>query len=100
MSELVLLLRADADIQTAFERYEEWQEGRGVVFLRHLDAAFELLRGHPETAPVFKNGHRRLLVAGFPFGIFYSLEGNRIVVAGVSDLRQDPEAILRRLGLH
>lgn len=99
MSELILLLRADADIQVAFERYEEWQEGRGVVFLRHLDAAFELLRAHPEIAPVFKHGHRRLLVAGFPFGIFYSIEGNRIVVAGVSDLRQDPEAILRRLGL-
>ena len=99
MNELILLLRADADIQAAFERYEEWQEGRGVIFLRHLDAAFELLRAHPEIAPVFKHGHRRLLVAGFPFGIFYSIEGNRIIVAGVADLRQDPEAILRRLGL-
>ena len=99
MSELVLLLRADADIQTAFERCEEWQEGRGVVFLRHLDAAFELLRAHPEIAPVFKHGQRRLLVAGFPFGDFYSIEGHRIVIARVADLRQDPAAILRRLGL-
>lgn len=99
MRELILLFRADADIQAAFERYEDWQEGRGVVFLRHLDAAFELLRAHPEIAPMFAHGHRRLLVTGFPFGIFYSIEGNRIVVAGVSDLRQDPGTILRRLGL-
>jgi hypothetical protein len=40
---------------------------------------------------------RRLLVQGFPFGIFYTLEGRRIIVSGVMDLRQDPKVIARRL---
>ena len=34
MTEFILLLQADLDIQTAFGRYEDHQEGRGEVFMR------------------------------------------------------------------
>lgn len=47
MTDLILLLQADHDIQTAFNRYEEFQAGRGEVFMRHLDAALTLLGQHP-----------------------------------------------------
>jgi plasmid stabilization system protein ParE len=97
VSELVFLLVADADIQSAFDFYEECQTGRGEVFMRHLDAAFGRLRTFPEIAPVFHRAYRRLLVRGFPFGVFYALEGQRVIVMGVMDLRQDPKVILRRL---
>ncbi len=98
MSELVFLFIADADIQTAYEFYEGCQTGRGEIFMRHLDAAFGRLRTFPEVAPVFFGAYRRLLVHGFPYGIFYTLEGRRIIISGVMDLRQDPSAIRRRLG--
>jgi plasmid stabilization system protein ParE len=98
VSELVFLFSADADIQTAFEFYEAIQAGRGEIFLRHLDVAFGQLRSFPEIAPVFHESHRRLLVHGFPYGIFYTIEGRRLIVSGVMDLRQDPDVILRTLG--
>jgi toxin ParE1/3/4 len=98
VSELVLLYSADADIQRAYERYEEFQEGRGTVFMLHLDAALTLLRNFPEIGPVFYRNYRRLLVSGFPHGIFYAIEGQRIVVSAVMDARQDPAVIRRRLG--
>ncbi|MEO6034496.1 MAG: type II toxin-antitoxin system RelE/ParE family toxin [Verrucomicrobiota bacterium] len=98
MSELVFLFSADADIQAGFSFYEEYQPSRGEIFMRHLDLAFGRLRTFPEIAPVFHEIYRRLLVPGFPYGIFYSIEGRRIIVAGVLDLRQDPEIIRRRLG--
>lgn len=98
MSELVFLFSADADIQTAYEFYEEYQSGRGEIFLRHLDAAFGRLRVSPEIAPFFHRAYRRLLVGNFPYGIFYTIEGRRVIVNGVLDLRQDPESIRRRLG--
>jgi plasmid stabilization system protein ParE len=97
VSELVFLLSADADIQAGFEYYEAFQARRGEVFLRHLDVAFGQLRAFPEIAPLFHQSYRRLLVHGFPYGIFYTIEGRRIIVAGVMDLRQDPESIRRRL---
>lgn len=98
MSELVFLFSADADIQTAFEFYEAFQPGRGEIFMRHLDVAFGRIRTFPELAPLFIKSYRRLLIHGFPFGIFYSIEGRRIIISGVMDLRQNPEVIRRRLG--
>lgn len=95
--ELILLLSADQDIQSAFERYESYQEGCGEVFLRHLDASLTLLRTQPLIGREVGRSHRRLLMSRFPFGVFYQVQPTRIVVNGVMDLRQDPKAIRRRL---
>ena len=65
--------------------------------MRHLDVAFGRLRTFPEIAPPIHEAHRRLLVHGFPYGVFYTIEGRRIIVAAIMDLRQDPEIIRRRL---
>jgi plasmid stabilization system protein ParE len=97
MTDLILLLQADHDIQTAFNRYEEFQEGRGEVFMRHLDAALTLLRQHPEMAPVYGGRYRRMLIRDFPYGIFYEVQPKRIVVAAIMDLRQNPETIRRKV---
>ena len=97
MTDLILLLQADQDIQTAFNRYEEFQAGRGEVFMRHLDAALTLLRQHPEIAPVYGGRYRRMLIPDFPYGIFYEVQPKRIVVGAIMDLRQDPETIQQKL---
>ena len=98
MSEIVFLLSADIDIQKAYEHYEDCQHGRGAVFMRHLDATFTHLRTFPELAPIFHRSYRRLLVPRFPYGIFYTVESGLIIITAVTYLRQDPKAILRRLG--
>ena len=66
MIDLILLLQADLDIQAAFGRYEDYQPGRGEVFMRQLDASLTLLRGNPEMAPVYAGPYRRMLVRDFP----------------------------------
>lgn len=65
--------------------------------MRHLDAAFGQLRRFPESGPVVRRNYRRLLVPGYPYGIFYTIEPRGVVVSGVMDNRQRPEAIIRRL---
>ena len=97
MTDLILLLQADLDIQAAFNRYEEYQSGRGTVFMQHLDAALTLLRQHPELAPVYAGSYRRMLIRDFPYGIFYVAQPTRLVIAAIMDLRQDPQAIRRKL---
>lgn len=97
MIELIFLLSADLDIQRAYDFHENWQEGRGDVFMRHLDAAFGQLRAFPESGPAVNRKYRRLLVPGFPFGNFYAIERRDLVVAAVLDSRQDPKEIARRL---
>ena len=97
MMDLIFLLSAEVDIQMAFNRFEEHQEARGILFMQHLDAAFTHLRHQPEIAPVYAGLYRRLLVSKFPYGIFYESQATRIIVAAVVDLRQSPRAIHRRL---
>jgi toxin ParE1/3/4 len=98
VSEIVFLLSADIEIQKAYEYYEDYQQGRGAVFMRHLEVAFTHIRTFPEIAPIFHQRYRRLLVPRFPYGIFYSIESSRIIVTAVMYLRQSREAFLRRLG--
>lgn len=95
--ELVLLLQAELDIQAAFNRYEGFQPGRGEVFMRHLDAVLTHIRQHPELAPVYGEVYRRRLIRDFPYGVFYQVQPKRVIVAAIIDLRQDPQAIRRRL---
>ena len=97
MTDLILLVQADLDIQDAFERYEDYQAGRGEMFMRQLDAALTLLRRHPEMAPVYAGLFRRMLIRDFPYGIFYQAQPTRIVVAAIMDLRQDPQIIRSKL---
>ena len=97
MIDLILLLQADADIQAAFDRYEDYQSGRGEVFLRQLDVTLTLLRRHPELAAVYAGPYRRMLMRDFPCGIFYATQPTRIVVVAIMDLRQNPGTIRRKL---
>lgn len=66
--------------------------------MRHLDMAFGHLIHFPEIGPMFQKPYRRLLIHGFPFGVFYTIENRRIIVAGIMDLRQAPNAIRKRFG--
>jgi hypothetical protein len=40
MIEIVPLLAADLDIQSAYDYYEDCREGLGTVFMHRLDEAF------------------------------------------------------------
>lgn len=95
--DLIFLLGAEADIQSTCSRLEEFQEGRGLVFMQCLDAGLTLLRHQPQVGSSYEGPFRRLLIRRFPFGIFYEAQPDRIVVAAVMDLRQGPDAIKRRL---
>lgn len=70
----------------------------GERFYRTLDFALERLRQHPQMAPVCRGDYRRLVLGPFGFGVFYTITGGRLMVGAILDLRQDPEAITRRLG--
>ena len=90
MSAVVLLQSAQADLLEIYCRH-------GEASYHLVDAALESIRQMPEIAPAYHNHFRRKLVAGTPFGIFYSVVGDRIMVSFVMDLREDPDSIQRRL---
>jgi plasmid stabilization system protein ParE len=97
MIDLILLLQADLDIQAAFNRYDDYQDGRGYVFMQQLDAALTMLRRHPQIGGLYAAPFRRLLIRDFPYGVFYDVQPTRIIVVAIMDLRQKPRSILRKL---
>lgn len=99
MSELVMLLGADSDLVELYNRFEDWRPGLGAAFDRDLQKACELVAAHPELGPRWRGSFRRLLMLHWNLGIFYDLSGQRVLVHGIMDVRQDPEYIARRLGL-
>jgi len=90
--------RADAleDFDEAFHWYEEQRPGLGLEFARDLDSHIERLPSFPRAFPVVFEGLRRAILKRFPFGLYYLLEDERIVVFGVLHLKRDILRILDR----
>ena len=88
---------ADADLQEIFNRFEDYHEGFGIEFMLAVDAYLARISTFPEIAPAYLDSVRRQVMRGFPYGIFYVPFPTRILVTAILDLRQDPQAIRRRV---
>ena len=97
MTELILLLQADLDIQAAFERYEVFRLGEVKYFCGSWTPRFSFCGNTLRWPPFMLGRYRRMLIGDFPFGIFYQVQRTRLVVSAVVDLRGAPDAIRRKL---
>jgi plasmid stabilization system protein ParE len=89
--EIILLQGAQCDLLTIYTL-------RGERMYLQVDKALDVLRVFPKAGPVnFAGRVRRLVVSRTPLGIFYSVNGNRVLVGAVLDLRQAPDTIEKRL---
>jgi len=94
----VWTLGAEADIQYLYERLDEWDEGAGERFYDEVLTAVRMLEAFPHIGPVVHHGKvRRVLVYNRYYGLFYVVEGDRIILHALLDLRQDPKTLKRRL---
>ena len=68
--QLIVLLAAEADIQTAYNRFEDFREGLGLKFIQDLELACEYLSHHPPAlGGSNESNRRRFLVSRYLFGI-------------------------------
>jgi plasmid stabilization system protein ParE len=65
-----------------------------------LRTTFDLISEFPQLYERFDGDLRRAVLKRWSLGIFYERLADTIFVAAVLDLRRDPVAIRRRLGLH
>jgi toxin ParE1/3/4 len=97
---LPLFFRAEiqSDLSDAFDWYEARREGLGMEFLSCVDAAVENIRRNPTQYPVVHRlSIRRALVRRFPYGIFYAVEQDHVLVYALSHLKRDPASVSQRL---
>ncbi|TDU71238.1 plasmid stabilization system protein ParE [Prosthecobacter fusiformis] len=97
--ELIWTADGEADLRKLYNWMEEHSEQAGDHFIVVVDSALELLRSFPEMAPMYEPPFRRLLIGKRDIGLFYAVEGRRIVVHAIAFLNGDSSQIQRRLGL-
>ena len=93
---LRILSSARNDLADGRGFYEQQGEGLGMYF---LDGLFSDIDSLVLYAGIHRKifGFHRLLSKKFPYGIYYQLDGQNLIVYRVLDLRQNPHKIHKAL---
>jgi plasmid stabilization system protein ParE len=81
---------AEGDIRDAFRWYRGPSPGLGREFRASLNECLERVSRDPLLYAVIMEPVRRALLKRFPYGVFYLLEPEEVVVLGVFHARRDP----------
>ena len=85
------------DLSDGYRFYEAQDQGLGDYFTSCLRADIESLRLYAGIHRVVYQDYHRLLSRVFPFGIFYTVEQDAVVIWAILDMRRDPSWIKARL---
>lgn len=88
--------QASADVRGAYLWYEEQRAGLGEEFLRALKAAEDFVAAFPLSCSVVHRDTRRALLKRFPYGLYFRLIDDEIVVVACYHGRRHPEGWKRR----
>jgi plasmid stabilization system protein ParE len=88
-----IIIQPDAvnDILEAAKWYDNNLKGLGESFLGSVDSAIYSVQQNPEAYPKVYKELRRILLKKFPFGIFYLIEENNIVIVAVFHASRNPK---------
>jgi toxin ParE1/3/4 len=81
---------AVAELREAFEWYEHEQPGLGRDFLAEIARIERHLMATPELYQRVEDELRRATLRRFPYGLFYVIEEDVVVVLGCFHLHRDP----------
>jgi plasmid stabilization system protein ParE len=93
---VILRPRAEDDIGAAFQWYESQRPTLGEDFLGRLRQTLEGIGRIPESSPLIYKSVRRVLVAKFPYVVFYVAQPTRVVVLAVLHTSRNPAVWPRR----
>ena len=88
---------ASADVDAAYDWYEEQRPGLGDEFVTAIDAAVASILAFQEAYPVIHRGARRVLLERFPYALYYQLAGHRVIIVACMHAARDPKAWRSRL---
>lgn len=94
--QIIIRPEAENDIIDAFDWYEARSPGLGLEFVRCIDASFDMILESPELYQYVYKNIRRALPQRFPYGIFYLIENEKIIVLAVLHAKRDPKLLKQR----
>ncbi len=81
---------AAADVEEAYRWYESQQAGLGEEFLEATGLVIESVMANPELFPIIHRQTRRVLLRRFPYGLYYRIVDDQIVIVACMHGRRDP----------
>lgn len=88
---------AEADVSSAYSYYEDCLKGLGSDFILCLEESLERMSRNPEMYPIAYKGLRRALIKRYPFGVFYLVESEAVVVIAVMHCSRNPDSWKKRI---
>ena len=85
------------DLNDGYWFYESQEFGLGDYFSSNLKSVIEGLKISAGIHRVVYRDYHRLLSKVFPYAVYYTMQGNDVVVWAVIDCRRDPEWIREHL---
>jgi hypothetical protein len=82
---------AELELKEAVEFYESARAGLGGEFLAEVEETTRLIESFPLAWMSLSPRTRRCRTHRFPFGLFYQVRENEILIVSVMDLRRDPK---------
>ncbi len=88
---------AQSELDDAFAWYEDQAVGLGYEFLDELDKSLRLIASFPKLQPLVGKQVRRCLINRFPYGIFFGVSTETIIVVAVAHLKRKPAYWIERV---
>jgi toxin ParE1/3/4 len=82
---------AEQELREALAFYEAAEPGLGVKFLDEVESALARIVAHPLAWTSLSARTRRCRTHRFPYGVFYQVRAEEILVLSVMDLRREPK---------
>lgn len=82
---------AELELKDAMKFYESARAGLGAEFLREVEATTQLIESFPLAWLPLSPRTRRCRTHRFPYGLFYQVRSDEILIVSVMDLRRDPK---------
>ena len=95
--EIIWLLKTEVSFQEIYNWICTYSEVRAKKFFHSTNDTLDQAAIFPELGHSYGKKIRRILALNGRYGIFYRVEGQRLVVLGIEDLRQEPERLLKNL---
>ena len=90
MKTSVFRTAAAADVEEAHNWYEGQRRGLGEEFLAAVQAALEQVESNPQLYAVLYRDTRRVLLRRFPYGLYYRVLDDRVIVVACFHAKRDP----------
>ena len=87
---------AETDIEEAALWYEKQRQGLGQEFLDEILSLCETIAENPAMYPVVHRRTRRALIRRFPFGVYFRIDDEQVVVVAVIHGSRHPRSWRQR----